>query len=48
VHVAEQGLRDRGCRGSGGLDTDTAKDMADIDSRLLALQEFLMAAKSSQ
>lgn len=29
------------------LDAETARDMADIDSRLLALQKFLMAAKAS-
>lgn len=42
---AEPDTQERQQRSS--LDDDTARDMADIDSRLLALQKFLMAAKSS-
>lgn len=42
---AEADIRGRQQRPT--LDAETARDMADIDSRLLALQKFLMAAKVS-
>ena len=46
--VSQHGGRSgRGGSRRASLDADTAKDMADIDSRLLALQKFLMSAKGT-